>query len=115
LKLGIAEIPREARFIEAHDVLAAPGRRADEDHSPKDGGPVLRHLLRDHAAERETENVAGFESEAVQERQRMLRHSGDRVGHIAGGPSETRAFKQNDVAPGCKSVGDRRIPIVAFR
>jgi len=112
LKLGIAEILREARFIEVHDVFAAAGRGADEDHSSKDGRPVQRDLLRDHAAERITKNVAVFESEPVQERQGVPGHSGDCGRHLAGGPAETGAFEQNDLAPECTSVGDRRIPVV---
>jgi len=50
-KVGIAEILREVGLIEVHDVFSTSGRRADEDHAPKNGGAILCHLLRNHAAE----------------------------------------------------------------
>jgi hypothetical protein len=73
---------------------------------------VLRHLLRDHAAERESEDVAGGYLECVQKGEGMTRHPGNRVGHLTRRPSHARAVEQNDFSPGGKRIGDRRVPIV---
>ena len=50
-EVGITEILSEDGLIEVHDVFSTSGCRADEDHAPKNGGAILCHLLRNHAAE----------------------------------------------------------------
>jgi len=112
LKLGISEMFGEARLIEVHDVLAASRRRAHEDYSAKDRGTIQRHLLRDHAAEREAENVDGREAKPVQKGQGMLCHASDRIRHLARRSSETCAFEQYDLAVARKRVSDRGIPVI---
>jgi hypothetical protein len=51
-KCRIPEVPGQARFLEVHDVFSPSRSGADEDHPAKHRGAVLRHLLRDHPAER---------------------------------------------------------------
>ena len=55
----LLDVLREARLFQVHDVLAATRSRTDEDHATNDRRSVLGHLLRDHTAEGEAENVAG--------------------------------------------------------
>jgi hypothetical protein len=51
LEFGIAERFGEAWLFEVHDVFSTSGRRANENHPPKNRGLVLDHLPRNHAAE----------------------------------------------------------------
>ena len=61
LERRITEVPRQTRFFEVHDVLAAARGGPDENHPAEDRGAVERHLLRDHSAERESEHVAALQ------------------------------------------------------
>jgi len=61
-----------------HDVFAAPGRRAHQDHSAKDRGSIQRHLLGDHSSERETEDVAAAKLQRIEKCERMLCHARNR-------------------------------------
>jgi len=59
---------------------------------------ILRDLLRDHPAERESGDVAGFHFEAVQESEGMHRHAGHPFRHPTGGPSYPCAFEQTRIS-----------------
>ena len=95
-----------------HDVFAASRRSADEDHPAKHRRPILRNLLSDHPSEGESEDVAGRHTETVEEGKRMRRHSLNRVGDVAGGPSDAGVVEENDFSSRRQCVRDRRIPIV---
>jgi hypothetical protein len=73
---------------------------------------VSRHLLRDHSAERESEDVAGGHAQAVQEIQRMRRHTGHRCWHLTGGPAYTSVIEQNHFSRRCQRIRHRRIPVL---
>jgi hypothetical protein len=95
-----------------HDVLAAARRGTDEDHPAEDGRSIERHLLRHHAAQGKSKDVEGCEAKAVEKCQRVSRHSGDRVGHLAGGLAKPGAFKQDHLTVARKRIRDGRIPII---
>ncbi|MDB4963644.1 MAG: Lysophospholipase [Myxococcales bacterium] len=59
-KERIAEVLRDLGLVEVHDVLSAARGGPDEDHATKDRRPLLRHDLRDHAAERVAQHIAGW-------------------------------------------------------
>src|SRR5439155_7154081 len=118
LEHGIAGVPRilevfgEARFFEVHDVLAAARSRADEDHPTNDRRTVLRHVLGDHAAERETEDVAPVEVEAVEKGHDVRRHSGHRLRHLSARTPDARVVEENDLPSRGERITHRRIPVV---
>src|SRR6266513_175600 len=100
LEHSIAGVPRilevlcEARFLEVHDVLSAAGSRADEDHPPKDRRTVRRDLLRDHAAEGETEDVALRQTEPVEKSHDVRSHSGYCLKHLAARAPDARSVEE---------------------
>ena len=108
LKASIAEVARENGFFQVHDVLATAGCRADEDHAAETGWSVERDLLRDHAAQGESEHIATLETDAIQERHSVLRHAGDGLRDRAGRTTDTGIVEEDDFSPGCEGVGHRR-------
>jgi hypothetical protein len=60
------------------------------------GRPILRHLLRRHSAQGESEHVAAGQAQRIQEIERMHCHSRHRRRHRAGGPTYACAIEQND-------------------
>jgi len=87
-KIRIGEVLCQAGFLEKHDVLSSARCGADEDHPANDRGTILRHLLRDHSAQRESEDIAGRHAQSIQEGQSVLGHAGDCWGHWACGASD---------------------------
>src|SRR6267154_1766244 len=112
LILRILDVFRQARLLEMHDVLAAARSRADEDHVTNDRRSVLGHLLGEHTAKGETEDVAGRDTEAVEEGQDVPGHFGHRLGYIPGRAPDARVVKEDDLPSGGKRIGDSRIPVV---
>src|SRR5207245_3523054 len=72
----ITAVPCQTRFLKVHDVLTAARRGPDENYPAENRAAILRHLLCDHSAERESDHVTAVHSQAVQEVQRMRRQSG---------------------------------------
>ena len=103
---------REPRLFEVHDVLAAARRGTDEDQTPKDRGTVEHHLLGDHAAERESEDIARSHAESVEERDDMLRHAGDGCRHGARRAAHAGVVEQNEFPLGGEGVCQRGIPVI---
>ena len=92
-------MPGQTRFLQVHDVFAAARRGPNENQPAENRGAFPRHLLSDPSAERESEDVAIVQPQAVQEIQCMRRHSGDRGGHLAGGLAYACAIEQDDLTP----------------
>jgi hypothetical protein len=67
-----------------HDVVAAARGGAHENHPAEDRRSIAHHLLRDHAAERESDDVATVDPDRVQKIQRVRRHLGYGAGNAAG-------------------------------
>jgi hypothetical protein len=95
-----------------HDVFAASRSGRNQNHSPNDGGSILRHLLRDHSPEREAKDITAGQTHPVQECQCVLRHPGDRPRYRPRGPPDASILEQNNLSPARKWVGDGRIPII---
>ena len=112
LKFRIGEMPGEIGFFEVHDVLAAPRRRTHENHPAENRRSIERHLLRHHTAQGKSKDVTEFKTKAIEECQRVSRHSADRLRHRAGGSAKPGAFKQNHLAVTCQRIRDGRIPVV---
>jgi hypothetical protein len=72
----------------------------------------LRHLLRDHSAQREPENVASRKAQTLEERERMRCHAGYRLRHLSGGPSDSGVVEEEHFASRRERIGDRRISVV---
>src|SRR5438132_9049623 len=73
---------------------------------------VERDLLRDHSADREAEKIDLRQSETVNERFRVLRHTCESRRHFAGRTGNTRIIEDNDLALLGNSVQNRGIPVV---
>jgi hypothetical protein len=69
-------------------------------------------LLRDHSADRETEKIDLRQSEAIDERFRVLRHARKARRHFAARTRDTRIIEDDDLALLGKPIEDRGIPIV---
>src|SRR6516162_3454007 len=93
-KLRVVEVLRQTRFFEVHDVFSSSRSSTHKDHSPKDRRALLRHLLCDHTAKRESEDVTGRYTQAVQKTQGMHRHAGHSFRHLAAGSAHACAFEQ---------------------
>jgi hypothetical protein len=111
-KFRIGEMPGKVGLLEVHDVLATPRRRAHENHPAENRRPIDRHLLRHHAAQGKSKDVADLKAKAIEECQRVIRHSADRLRHCAGGSAKPGAFKQNHLTVTRERIRDGRIPII---
>src|SRR5215831_11370062 len=103
---------REARLLEMHDVLPSAGRCAHQDHSVNDRRSVLGHLLRDHTAERETENVAALDTEPIEEGQRMLGHLGHGLWCFTTRAADPGVVEKDQLTSVGKRISDRWVPVV---
>src|SRR6516165_5519320 len=112
LKFRIAEMPGKAGLLEVHDVLASPWRRACKNHPADDRRSIESHLLRHHAAQRKSKDVADLETKPIEECPRVSGHSADRLRHRAGGSAKASAFKENNLATSRKRIRNGRIPII---
>src|SRR5262249_55550171 len=81
-------------------------------HLAKDRGTILHHLLRDHPAKREAEDVAASQAQAIQECQSVLRHAGHCFGHCTAGSTDACVIEQNDFSPRRERIGHRGVPVV---
>jgi hypothetical protein len=111
-KFRIGEMLGKAGHLEMHDVLTAPRRRTHENHPAEGRRSIKRHLLRNHAAQGKSEDVADLKAKAIEECQRVSRHSADRLRHRTGRSAEPGAFEQNHLAAMGKRIRDGWIPIV---
>jgi hypothetical protein len=98
LNIRIVEIAGQAGLLQVHNVLATTRRRPDQDHSPRHRRSIQHHLLRDHSAQRASEHVAAFDTEAVEKCERVPRHSGHGLRHRSCGPADTGAIEQDDIS-----------------
>ena len=71
---------------------------------------IERDLLRDHAAERESQQVDAKKIECLREGEHVTRHTRDGVGHGARRAPDPRMLEQDHFAPMRQRVGHRRIP-----
>src|SRR5262249_7976030 len=71
-----------------------------------------RQLLRDHSAERVSEDVAYRHAKTIQKGQSVSRHAGDCRRYRARGASDAGVVEKNDFPAGCERIGDRRVPVV---
>ena len=93
--------------------LLAALRRGPSQHQPShQPWPDERDLLSDIAADRVAEEVKRFETERVDEGQRVMSHRRERP---RGGPAraaDARVVEQDHLAPARDCVDKRRIPVV---
>jgi len=89
-----------------------PRRGADEDHTPEDGWMVEHHLLSDHAAERESEDIARVHADSVEKRDDVLRHACDGRRHGASRAPHAGVVEQNEFPSAGEGVCQRGIPVV---
>src|ERR1700736_6701467 len=91
-------------------VLARCG--SDQDELANEFRTVECDLLRDHSADRETEKIDLRQSETIDERFRVLRHTCKGRRHFAGRTRDTRIIEDDDLTLLGKTVQNRRIPVV---
>src|SRR3989442_14844384 len=88
------------------------GGRSDQDEFADEFRTVECDLLRDHSADRETEEIDLRQSETIDERFGVVRHSCKRRRHFAGRTRDTRIIEDNDLTILGKPIQKRRVPVV---
>src|SRR6266403_2003197 len=84
----------------------------DQDELANQIRTVECDLLRDHSADRETEKIDLRQSETIDERFRVLRHTCKGRRHFAGRARDARIIEDDDLTLLGKPVQNRRIPVV---
>ena len=103
---------REPRLFEVHDVFTATRGGADQDQAPKDRWTVEHHLLGDHSAKRESEDIARPHTETIEESGGMLRHACNGRRHGARRAPDAGVVEQNQLSVSGEGVRERGIPVV---
>ena len=80
----VLERLRQARFLQVHDVFTSSRSCSDKDQFPKNRRTVQSHLLSDHAAQRESENITSLEPQAIKKSKRVLGHTRHCLRHRSG-------------------------------
>ena len=87
-------------------------RRGREHDAPQEIGADERDLLRDEAADRETEQIHPLELECLEEGDGIVAHRLDRVGRPAGGRADAGVVEGDHTAISRERIDERGVPIV---
>ena len=91
---------RQARFVQVHDVLSASWSRSDQDHPTKDRWSIQRYVLRDHAIQRESEDITVSQMQSINEGKGVVCHARHGHRHRTGGPPDARIVEEDHLSTG---------------